>query len=452
VALLALTLRFALLGWAWSHGNRLLQPGVWDEQGYHLLAVNIVRHHRFAIANLTDDPELRRAAGFIASLPAAEQQDYLRFLDTDRTPGLPLFMAAVYAIAGPSPWAVAATLCALSAAAAAIVCLAVTTAVSPRAGAAAGVLMALSPGAILNSCQILSDTLHMVLLAAFLLALVCALKRQSGVMGGVAGLCLGAAALVRPVTLYLPLVLAAVLFVARVRPRTWIWLLVGAYAAVLPWCARNAVAYGRPMLSNIGAYNMLHYNLAYAKAGTDGLSVEQVARMYDREAAKLRGGARALITRDLPRYWPAVLRNQAVGAVAFWASADRLYWSQILTGRMAWSHALERMWDAGPATAARRILRSPGAAPAIVQAAYNGLATLLALAGAVLCLRRKVARTEVMVALCCCAYYSLVTGPVASGRFRLAVDPFVAMLAGAAVAGLWELARRGKPQLAHEVS
>ena len=448
VALLALVLRLGLLGWAWSHRVSLLPPGVWDEQGYHLLAVNLLRHHRLAVGAISTDPELRRAAGWCATQPPAYQRSFASFNSRDRTPGFPAFLAAVYAVTGPSPYAAAAAMCIVSALAAGLVYQATARAIGPTTGVAAGLLMAISPEGILNSTQILSDTLHMVLLAAFLLAVVGAIKRASAVAGAVAGLCLGAAILVRPITVYAPFVLAVVLLLARVRPAVWASMLVAAYCIVAPWCVRNAIVYGRFGVSGIAKYNLLAYNLAFAKARATGRTVEAVQAEYAAEAVRTPDGGSALARRELARYWPLVVRNQLVGAAMFWVSVDRSWWSQVLTGRMVQADALNRAWRNGLLDAARSIARSPGGALAMATAGLNGLWTLLALAGAAVCIKRKIAPTEVAVAVTCCAYYSLLSGAVSIARFRLAAEPFAAMLAGVGIAWLVAMAARRSPQAA----
>lgn len=80
VLLVASILRFGLLASAWLHGCDLVARS--DEHGYHLLAVNLARHHVFTMAEPVG-PTGRPEVG--------------------RTPAFPALMALIYLAVGSDP-------------------------------------------------------------------------------------------------------------------------------------------------------------------------------------------------------------------------------------------------------------------------------------------------------------------------------------------------------------
>ena len=287
--------------------------------------------------------------------------------------------------------------------------------------------MAINPGAILSSCSLLADTPHAVLILLAVLVLNSSLNGapRKAVMSG---LIFGAAALFKPVSLYLPIVLSGVLAFTKTRARIWLAVTTAALIVVAPWCLRNYFATGKLFFSTIGIYNLVFYNLAFAKAEATKSSVDIIRLDYLKLVVE--SGPDSIVRREIPLYWPILLKNQLVGGgLLFWMAADRLQWSYFLKGKFIHSGAHDRLWDTGFVAAVARILNSPGGTAAVFQALFNFLSSVLGFAGMVNALRHP--NTKVMALLCLsiCFYYALTAGPVGFARYRLPAEPFLAAFA-----------------------
>ncbi|MGQ9525022.1 MAG: ArnT family glycosyltransferase [Armatimonadota bacterium] len=415
VLLVASILRFGLLASAYLHGCDLVARS--DEHGYHLLAVNLARHHVFTMAEPVG-PTGRPEVG--------------------RTPAFPALMALIYLAVGERPYAVATVLALVSCWIPIAVYLVSLELFGRRTAIASGLTMAVTPAAVLYAGAILTDTLHTAILTMSLLSFVGKYSPRAHGASALAGLWLGLATLVRPVTAYLPIALSALLIALR-RRLAWLLIPAAAYAVVFPWCLRNMYVSGRLQLSSIGRYNLIYYNLAFAKARAQGLSVDEVRRQYHDLANRLPGGSAEVAKREVPKYWRQLLLNQMIGAAAFWVVPDRFQWGYFLTGKYVETRAIERLWDSGLIAAVRRMLSAPGAVMAVVQVGANLVLTALAVMGLVSALRAGFGATVfAAVAICYALYYALLTGPVACGRYHMPVEPLIAIFAGIPVADAFD--------------
>lgn len=163
-----------------------------------------------------------------------------------RTPGLPLFIAAHYAVlGGRAPLAPRVTLVLLNALAAAALFLALQRAAAP-APLLAALAFALWPESLTSFYQndlLLAESLALPLLC--LLLLLYSDPRRSRHL--LAGLCLGALILVRAYLFLLPALMMALALLWRRRDLLRRAALIGAVAAlvVAPWSLRNQRAFGR---------------------------------------------------------------------------------------------------------------------------------------------------------------------------------------------------------------
>lgn len=147
----------------------------------------------------------------------------------------------------------------------------------------AAAFYALEPLSVVYSCLLLTETLFAFLIASFLLALIHFLKHNSPRSLLLAAVFLTASAFVRPVSYYLPLVVAGVLLVAAPRDRRF-WRPVGLatgflLACALPlgaWQVRNWQLTGYPGFSAIVESNLYFYQQASVTASLEGRSLEKV--------------------------------------------------------------------------------------------------------------------------------------------------------------------------------
>lgn len=164
--------------------------------------------------------------------------------------------------------------------------------VDERAAALAALLYAVEPLGVLHSVLLLSETLFTLLLTAALYLLVAALPQRSLARFALAAMCLAAAAYVRPVTYFLPLVLALAVgvFGALRKERR---LLAGAvllcalsFGLTTPWQVRNARVAAYTGFSAVGDFNAYFHLTAALKARREGRPFYECLDelgFYDRE-------------------------------------------------------------------------------------------------------------------------------------------------------------------------
>lgn len=238
---LVLIVAFAVrLGGAWWWQSRLSgQFAFGDSQSYWVLGQAIAQGQPFAHLS----PEVK----------------------VFRTPGYPLLLTPIFALAGPEPsvmWARAIS----------VVCGVLAVAAVWRLGkelfgASAGLLAAtiaaFYPGAIATSVLVLSEAPFCPLMLAQLLLWIAAWKaataKRAGILAFTAGVVAGLATLVRPSwLLFTPFAVFLALLVSPSRRRhlgLGVALMAGLVTAMLPWWIRNAQVTGHfvPTTLQVGA-------------------------------------------------------------------------------------------------------------------------------------------------------------------------------------------------------
>lgn len=209
-----------------------------------------------------------------------------------RTPAYPVFVSAVYSLAGPSVWAVLLIQMVLNVASVIMVYALGKMAFDERVALIAALLYALDIQVALYSVNLLSETLLVFVILVSSLALMRGLQRERAAWLLLAGLFLGLAALVKPVAQYLPfLAVALILLYPRIG---WSLRLGGALGLTLvfaltisPWLYRNHVTYGHWSLSTVPRTNLLYCNVALAEATRTGRTLQDVRAELAAEAESL---------------------------------------------------------------------------------------------------------------------------------------------------------------------
>ncbi len=206
---------------------------------------------------------------------------------TLRTPGYPLFIAAVYGLAGHHPIAVVVAQIVLSLGTLVLVYGLAAQLWNRRVGHAAAFLLALDLASFVYSLWLLTETLFTFLLTA---ALVCGVRfRRSAPRlrwGALSGVAFAASVLVRPIAYYLVGPLALWMVLVCVRQRAGLRkTAAAALAFVVPfvllvggWQLRNELRTGVPVLSQVAGINMLFFRGAAVLALRDGISFEEARR------------------------------------------------------------------------------------------------------------------------------------------------------------------------------
>jgi 4-amino-4-deoxy-L-arabinose transferase-like glycosyltransferase len=234
-----------------------------DSITYDRPAVNLLRHRVFSQS----------------SAPPFE-------VETFRTPGYPVFLAMIYAVAGHNHAIVLLTQAVIGAT---IVGLTYATGRHLwNEGAAffAASFTALDPVSILYCSYLLSETLFTAALLIGLIPLIFWLKHKNLRYLGLAGLGIGIATLVRPIAFYLPLMLA---FFVALRTRhtkqrmiaSVLVLLISFLLIVGPWLVRNYYQAGVMEIATVQSRDLLYYQAAGVlaiEAGTEYHLVQDALR------------------------------------------------------------------------------------------------------------------------------------------------------------------------------
>ena len=254
--LAALTLRLLVFGYI-AHDPRKFYT--YDSDGYDRRALNLLRY------------------GQLASEAAPPLTP-----DLDRTPLYPLFLAAVFGVGGHSPWlAMLIQLLLGSLTPVVLYLLARELALPPMAGLAAGLIVALDPVSAMNANRMLTETIFTLLLVTglWLLARYWRTLDWRAVLGSAVVLAL--AALMRPISQFLPIVLLP-LFAVVWRKAGWRSALGGgavfialSLALTYSWAYRNYQVAGVFTLSTISDTNLIFYRARAVLADVENISQDE---------------------------------------------------------------------------------------------------------------------------------------------------------------------------------
>jgi 4-amino-4-deoxy-L-arabinose transferase-like glycosyltransferase len=209
-------------------------------------------------------------------------------LNTNRTPGYPAFVAAIYSLTGAQPWVVLAVQALVDALTIALTYTLGIRLFTPVAAAAGALLLALDPTTLFTSSSLLTDSLFTLLflsaVSVFLLDMGSAQHRWAIA----AGLALGLAAWVRPSAQYVPVLL----FAAALCRGAWPWRHRLAFGATLvlafmltisPWLYRNQQQFGALALATVKSDTLLNWHAAFFIAWRDHKPVEEVRQDLENE-------------------------------------------------------------------------------------------------------------------------------------------------------------------------
>lgn len=207
-----------------------------------------------------------------------------------RPPGYPLLLAAASAVSS-STWFIALTHVALGLAVVWVTYLLGRSLVDQRVGLTAAAIVAVEPGSIIYSGLLLTEVPFTLLLVVAGLLIWAGLERANpSTHAFLGGLVLAAATLVRPVSLYLPLVLVPGLYLLGRRRGTHrtalavaVAIAIGFALPVGGWIGRNVVVADVPVLSTIESTNLLYYRAAPAVAAEQDRPVSEIRDEYRSE-------------------------------------------------------------------------------------------------------------------------------------------------------------------------
>ncbi len=416
-----------------------------------------------ALEAISDAREYEALAGNIATHRVFSRDTAPPFRpELFRTPAYPLLLAPGVAMPGGVLWWGLAVQTLLSLLMLLLVrSLARTLGLDQRPANTAALLTALSVNLAFLSTKLVTETLFATLLVIGLLLYARYLGQGRTTDLLAAGVGFGLLSLVRPIALYLPVVMAAHLLWRALRrrsaPLSPVVLLAAASLAILPWAVRNWRLAAFPGLSTAAEHNLYLYNAATVLASDKGITLAQ-ARDSMQAMARERFGP--LDSSDEAGYWT---RLAAVAAEVYWqrplraAAVQATGFAATMLLPLGVQPLLVHCGAAGYAAAPPHVMQEAlrlitagriGTAAsvvwrgrlailpplALVLLALAGLHLLVLLAGVVLASLRGRLRPMAWLLLPA-LYFTLLPGPVGEARFRSPVEPLLCVLAAAGLAG-----------------
>ena len=364
--------------------------------------------------------------------------------DIFRTPGYPLLMATIYGASGRSLLALAVVQVLLAACTTVLLAsLAYRLRRSRAVAITAAVIWAIAPIPALFSGMIGPETLFTSLLVLVLYCLIHPGSSRRWWHAVLAGLAYGLAVLTRPIGIILIPILILVLLWQH-PPRQWLRSLLPGVLAVglvlMPWLVRSYRLYGQVTLSSSGGFNLLFYNTASVIARETGVSFpdgQELVGFYCQDYLQRH-----------PEIDNPAEASQAMRAVAWYNLLDSLYG---LAPGVSTAIVFLRPGMLDPNTPsgspAMEVLGHPLVAfvATLLTLFYVSLYALSALGALRLFRERDWFALVTMLLLIAEMLY--VAGGASSSRFRVPVEPYLALLAAEGIwtGVLWLKARRTLP-------
>ena len=314
---------------------------------------------------------------------------------------------------------------------------------SQKSGLLAAILYLANPNSAFWSLMVLTETLTALWLTLALTLVFHFWKSGKRLWLGGAGLCLGLAALTRPVILPLGMLWGAAILlldwrIDRTRASLFKNLVVyglGLALLVLPWQLRNYVAHSQFSLSEVGSSTLQNWMVANTLAQVEGISRSdasaRIATSPDPFAYSLE------VIRDHPIIF---ISEQVRGVARTLLGAEYGTWARVLSGReIHTTGILSAVLDERNISAAWGGLVAQAGNPWLWAGLYALIydITLFALGFFGLVRLWKMDRQSTLFRVGVLALLSVIyltIAPLGAGesRFRVPADPFLAWLAGCA--------------------
>jgi 4-amino-4-deoxy-L-arabinose transferase-like glycosyltransferase len=340
-----------------------------------------------------------------------------------RTPGYPAFIKLVSAVADERLWAVILVQVAMGVGTVWLTYLLGLRLFGLLSARLAALSLAVDPISIALASYVQPEVLFTLLLVAGALMWVRGLQERSWVWGVAAGTAFGVSVLVRPVALYLIIVLLPVSWFlhggARTKRLAFAGSLLLAFAAPAGgWIVHNAQMTGVPILSTTQSVNLLLNGAAGALAEHEELSLAQ---------------ARAILIRLAEERAGPHLNEAERSRIASSLAVETLLRYPMGTAK-TWLKGAARMLLGPGRIELLRLIGVGGGAWAVVLVGFEFLVLAAILAGGawgIRVLARERRWWELTVVLVLVLYFLIVSsGAQAYSRFRVPISPFLALLAG----------------------
>ncbi|MBD3286388.1 hypothetical protein GF359_07525 [candidate division WOR-3 bacterium] len=241
----------------------------YDAVAYNLLAENMLE-----------------GKGFSASLEEPYEPN------STITPGYPAFVAGIYALTGHSKLAVILIQIVLNLVALVLLYRFLNGRFGQKVSLWAGILFIFDLNTAFYCTQLTTETLFTFLFVVFLFFTLRTFEERSFRLAAASGAILGAATLIRPISLYFTAPLFIFLLLTRLKWKKlalWSVILGMQLAFITPWIVRNRVVFGETFYTTISDVNIYKYHSASLKSVLEGKPRSQALEEFDREAVEGRG-------------------------------------------------------------------------------------------------------------------------------------------------------------------
>ena len=369
------------------------------------------------------------------------------------TVGYPLFLAGVFGVVGREPADVALAQLMLSGWVALVFNAILTRRLGPIPAFVSGLVLLLDPLSTLWSMTILTESLFAAVLGLGILLLASWAQSPNRWALIAAGTAIGVACLVKPFAMLVAVLCAGSLAIyagpleLRIGSRFWtatrrvLEFLLPVALLVAPWFWRNAVLWGCPSLSSVDRVTMRDYMAAKVLSEVQGVDLEAAQ-------SRLRAEDPGPCPEQTTKYWKIILANpgiyarlHAAGTVPVLIGTNFDRWLQYLGAEFSLPDLWRPYMDSGWAGLSRVISEEARAFPQGMSlmlglSGWQVVMYALAFEGALAAWRQRLGgvRWATIVLLLVIAILVLTPGQGGHERFRVPVQPLLAILIGYAVA------------------
>ncbi|MFC2142071.1 ArnT family glycosyltransferase [Acidobacteriota bacterium] len=198
----------------------------------------------------------------------------------NRTPGYPFFIATIYAIFGVKPAAVIIFQAILNSLSTMLVYLVGKLIFDPKVALAGAFIYAVNPLQLLYSSQLMTEMLFTFILLIAMYFFLIFIKNEKTINMIVAAFFFALSTMCRPIGLFLPVIIAFIIPILLKKTLKLKILYSGVFLFLyllflMPWAIRNYVRYEVFTVSTISQYNLVYYNAAGVIAEVDHISFSE---------------------------------------------------------------------------------------------------------------------------------------------------------------------------------
>ncbi|MCU0596928.1 MAG: glycosyltransferase family 39 protein [Desulfobacterota bacterium] len=379
----------------------------------------------------------------------------------DRTPGYPAFLAAIFWSAGASLLTVIFIQILIDSVSCGLV-FTLGERLWQGSGFLSGILAAVNLGMITYSHFILNDSLFLFFFLLFLLGFLKCIRQPSWTLSALLGVVLGAATMIRPVTMYLPLIVMPFLLAAsmiqqrrRFLPAAGKALVVGIVFAfcLAPWMARNYAHYGRWSLSSQSGEHLLQYIVPFTWQYSKGIpfieGMKQTSDAFKEKAAQANLDLKKASPFEVSDFQVSValdcLKEEPKAALAkawFFGMVKNLFAPSIID--FSYLLKIERphfFYTEGATTMERawnflRGMKGWFGWAVIGSMVLLGASRVVQVWGLIHLFRRKPWESLFLVVII--GYFLMVSGPVGYAKYRLPFEPILIVFLAVGLKDLYE--------------